>query len=265
MKDTIETNDSSSYDARFAASLGGSEYDDLLLVLDFYAEFQAETGKAIQEYIAEHCQGLETIKVLEAGTGTGITTLELLKADPRVQVISVDNEPKMLDAVKEKFAANDVLKDRVNFILSDILKYLESCEDESIDAFASVYTIHNFTTEFRKNVIALVAKKLKKGGIFINGDKYAREEEMHQKDLLAEVTRFDRFLLVAAQEENNGNAVRASHLRQVREDWVKHYAEDDENKITVEEQNSIFKELGFVDVRWEKRFDLQVTVKAIKE
>jgi len=100
----MENKNNSSYDARFSSVLGGGEYEDLLIALDYYNQFQAETGKALKEYIESNCQDASEIKVLEAGPGTGITTIEILKADKRVKVISVDNEPKMLDAVKNKFA-----------------------------------------------------------------------------------------------------------------------------------------------------------------
>lgn len=119
-----------------------ASYDDLLLALDFYNEFQAETGKALKQYIKEHCQ-------------------------------------------------------RVDFILSDILTFLELCEDNSFDAFASVYTLHNFTPDFRIKVLELIAKKLKHGGVFINGDKYAESEEMHKTDLANEIKNYDKFYIVA--------------------------------------------------------------------
>ncbi|MEN9405528.1 MAG: hypothetical protein RLY47_487 [Candidatus Parcubacteria bacterium] len=252
------------YDARFAESLGGSEYDDLLIAIDYYDEFQSQTGKALQEYIAKHCADQTEIKVLEAGPGTGITTFKLLKSDPRVVVVSVDNEPKMLQAVRERFDQAQELKDRVEFVEADILAFLESCEDETFDAFASVYTLHNFTPDFRTKVIELIARKLKKGGVFINGDKYAREEDSHQQDYAAEARNYGKFDEAADEAERSGKQERAAHLRKIHEEWLKHMAEDEKNKITVEEQNALFERLGFIDVEWGKRFDLVTTVTAIK-
>lgn len=259
-----KTDKNAAYDARFAETLGGQEYDDLLIALEFYNEFQADTGKALKDYIDGHCQNLPTIKVLEAGPGTGITTLELLKSDPRVQVTSVDNEPKMLSAVKDRFSKSEELKGKVEFVLSDILKFLESREDESFDAFASVYTLHNFPPEFREKVIRLIAKKLKPGGVFINGDKYAEDEELHQKDLTDTKKRYDKFDIAADKAEQAGDNVRAEHLRSLKKEWADHDLEDDKNKITVEEQNKLFEELGFTDIEWGKRYELVTTVKAIK-
>ncbi len=258
------TKNSSAYDARFSESLGGSEYDDLLIALEHYDEFQSQTGNALKKYIEANCQGFSTIKVLEAGPGTGITTLKLVDADPRVHVVSVDNEAKMLEVVRGRFSKVPELKDRVEFVLSDILTYLESCPDQSFDAFASVYTLHNFTPDFRGRVISQITKKLKRGGVFINGDKYAREGGLHKEDYVGEIGNYDKFLIVADREEKAGNIDRAKHLRKIKEDWIKHCAEDEINKITVVEQENMFKELGFKNIEWGKRFDLAITVSAIK-
>lgn len=254
----------SSYDARFSSALGGSEYDDLLIALDFYDEFQAQVGIALKRYLEDHCVGQDEIHVLEAGPGTGITTMQLLKADPRVKITAVDNEKKMLDAVRDRFASMEGAAGRVDFVLSDILEFLESKEDNCFDVFASVYTLHNFTPDFRIKVLDLIAKKLKHGGVFINGDKYAREGNEHQSDFDSEIRNYDKFEMAAAEAESRGNIERAAHLRKIREEWTLHAAEDEKNKITVEEQNQILKEFGFKDVEWGKRFDLVVTVKAIK-
>lgn len=251
-------------DQRFAESLGGEEYDDLLLALDFYQEFQEESGKALKEYIKSHCIEQHEILVLEAGPGTGITTLQILNADPRVRVVSVDNESKMLEVVKKKFATVENFKNRCEFLLADILKYLESCPDDSFDAFVSVYTLHNFTPDFRRQVIEAITRKLKPGGIFINGDKYSRDEEGYKQDLAGELRSYDKFDVEADKAEAAGKLERAKHLRQIKKDWTAHMWEDDVNQITVEEQRKMLEDLGFKDISWMKRFDLVITVTAIK-
>lgn len=250
---------------RFADSLGGEEYDDLLLAIQYYQEFQEESGKALREYINSYRTQQEEILVLEAGPGTGITTLQILNTDPRVRVISVDDEPKMLEAVKKKFASHEDFKGRCDFVLADILEYLRQCPDNSFDAFVSVYTLHNFTPSFRKEVIEVIAKKLKPGGIFINGDKYARDEEGHKEDLAGELRNYENFDAEADKAEADGNIERANHLQQIKKDWIVHMWEDDNNKITVEEQNKMLNDLGFKDISWMKRFDLVSTVAAIKK
>lgn len=254
----------SGYDARFSSVLGGEEYDDLLIALEFYNQFQSEAGEALKQYIQNHCINFETINVLEAGPGTGITTINILNSDPRVRVVSVDNEPKMLEAVKHKFSQLSEYKDRVEFVMADILAYLDATPDESFDAFVSVYTLHNFTPDFREKVLELIAKKLKHGGIFINGDKYAESEPMHKKDLENELKSYDKFDLAADEAEKSGDKNRAEHLRKVRKEWIAHMWEDERNRITVEEQNAIFEKLGFANVEWKKRYDLVVTVQALR-
>lgn len=261
-------------DGRFEDSLGGEEYDDLLLALDFYQEFQEQPGKALSDYIQEHCAEQKEINILEAGPGTGITSIQILKADKtgdpetgesRIHLTAVDNEEKMLNVVKEKFGASEEYKDHVEFVLADILEYLEACEDNSLDAFVSVYTIHNFTTEFRNKVIAAIARKLKPGGVFINGDKYSRDEAGYKQDLDGELKNYEKFEVEADKAEALGDIERAKHFRQIHKDWIKHMWEDDVNQITVEEQNKMLEELGFQDIIWMKRFDLVTTVRAIKK
>jgi len=262
-EETTPKNDA--YDARFSDILGGEEYDDLLIALEFYDEFQTQTGLALKKYLETNCQNLPIIKVLEAGPGTGITTFELLKTDPRVKVVSVDNEPKMLSAVENRFAQVKDLKDRVDFVLADILKFIEDSPDNSFDAFASVYTLHNFTPDFRRKVIEVISKKLKPGAIFINGDKYSRENPDHQNDIAAEIKNYDKFDIAAAKAEAEGNLERAAHLRKIKGEWIAHTHEDDKNQITVEEQENMLRELGFTDIQWGKRYDLVTTVTAIKK
>src|ERR1700682_586075 len=227
-----------STDTRFAETLGGSEYEDLLIALEYYDDFQAETGAALRRYVQKHCQHLGSIRVLEAGPGTGITTLELLKADPRVHVTSVDNEPKMLKAVEDRFTNLAEQKDRVEFVLADILQYLESCDDDSLDAFASVFTLHNFAPAFRSSVISLIAQKLKQGGAFINGDKYAQRDDLHQIDFASEIRNYGKFEVAAKAADEAGDTSRAAHLRQVHAEWVHHADEDEVNKITVDETHA---------------------------
>jgi ubiquinone/menaquinone biosynthesis C-methylase UbiE len=264
MEESKSGSEISAYDARFSDILGGKEYDDLLIALEFYNEFQSETGAALRTYISEHCKDSKVVKVLEAGPGTGITTFELLKADPRVKVVSVDNEPRMLEAVKGRFAKVAELKERVEFVFADILRFLEECPDGSFDAFASVYTLHNFTPDFRRKVIELISKKIKKGVVFINGDKYAETEQLHKKDLENEIKNFNKFDIAADKAEKGGDRTRAEHLRQIKKEWIDHTWEDDKNRISMEKQNEMFRELGFTDIEWGKRYDLVATVQAIK-
>jgi tRNA (cmo5U34)-methyltransferase len=254
-----------SYDARFADILGGEEYEDLLLALEFYHEFEAETGARLKEYIEKYCKDKVEVTVLEAGPGTGITTLELLKADSKVKVVAVDNEEKMLEAVKGRFEKNDEIKNRVEFVMADILTYLETLPDAKFDAFASVYTLHNFNPEFRNKVIVQIARILKSGGIFINGDKYAEDDiELHDKDLRGEIANYEKFVSVAEKAEQEGDFEKAKHFRDLKKEWTDHMWQDDKVKITVNEQEEMLNDLGFSEIKWGKRDDLVSTISAIK-
>ena len=66
-----EVNEKSAYDARFSDVLGGEEYDDLLIALEFYNKFQSGTGQALREYIGKYGKDLPVVRVLEAGRARG--------------------------------------------------------------------------------------------------------------------------------------------------------------------------------------------------
>lgn len=260
MKDNRKT---PTYDARFSEIYSEREYTDLLIPFDFYKEFEAETGLVLKRYIQENCQHTNIIKVLEAGFGTGVTTVELLNTDYRVMVTAVDNESKMLEIAKKKFAMNPEFNGRIKLVHADIVEFLES-DTGMYDAFASVYTLHNFPHDYRKKVIGLIASRLRPGGIFINGDKYARDEVGHKEDFAAEIGNHDKFDILADKAEKEGDLQNSEYWRRLKKEGIQHAEKDDKIKITVKEQDEMFREFGFKDIEWRKRFDLVTTVSAIK-
>jgi len=253
------------YDARYSDMHEEGQYRDLLIPFDFYDAFQADTGKKLGQYIEVHCRNSSNIQVLEAGSGTGVTTRELLNIDPRITVVAVDNEAKMVDITKARYSKESDLKERVEFVHADILSFLESSGDNSYDAFVSVYTLHNFSSDYRRKVINLVSKKLKQGGIFINGDKYAREGDDHRADFASEIKNHDKFDIAAHQAEKQGDITKALYWRRLKEEGIQHAKKDEEIKITVKEQEDMLKEFGFLKIEWGKRYDLVTTVSAIKQ
>jgi ubiquinone/menaquinone biosynthesis C-methylase UbiE len=249
---------------RYSEFTQENEYNDLLIPFAFYREFQIGMGDILKKYIQEYCQDLIEIKIIEAGPGTGITTFELLKVDPRIKIVAVDNESKMIDILRAKFEKIPEMKDRVIFIQADILDFLKSADDESYDVFASVYTLHNFIPEHRVKVVGLLAQKLKSRGIFINGDKYARDEG-HDEDFAAEILNHNKFEDLALFEEAKGNTEKAAYWRRLKAEGIEHAHKDNANRITVSEQNEILTRFGFTDIKWGKRYDLVTTVTALKK
>lgn len=233
---------STNYEERFSGVLG-SEYNLFEKSIPWHEEFQNK----IEEEISSYCVGLKEI-VLEAGCGTGITTIRILNADKRIKVIALDNEDKTLQQAKE--VLND-LQDRIDFVKEDILKYLEKMKEKSLDIFASAYVIHNLPPEYRERMFKEVSRVLKAGGLFINGDKYARNDENQQKiDLEEQIKNFDIYDEIGRQD--------------MKIEWIKHYNEDEKIKITENDQKKILEDLKFHDIKTIFRKRMEVIITAVK-
>ena len=250
---------------RFAA-VGGAEYEWLVKVLTWYGDFQADVGSVLQEACAAQFSGAESIHILELGTGTGLTTEEILKADSRIAVTTIDNEPAMLGVAQARLGSSKAFEGRVFFVENDLLRHLRSLGDRSVDGVVSVFTLHNFPLDLRKQVLVEVARVLKSGGIIVFGDKFSQDDErLHAADLAEELANIAKIGVFADEAEASGDADLAQHLRQLKAEWDVHYLDDDKIRGPVREQEEILQEIGFVGIRWSgKRFDLVTTVSAIK-
>jgi len=214
---------------RFSGVLG-EDYDLFGKSVSYHDELQDTIGK----YLTEHTSiDSGRVKILEAGVGTGITTLRILKANPFIEVYGIDNESKTLNQAKE------VLQDfasRIFFFEADILEALKHWPPESLDGFVSAYLIHNLPPEYRKNLFPEIVRVLKKGAVFINADKYALDDETeHQKNLSEQIEAFKVYDEMGRPD--------------VREEWTKHYLQDEKIKFRENEQTALLEEFGFSNIQ----------------
>jgi ubiquinone/menaquinone biosynthesis C-methylase UbiE len=230
--------------------LGNRDYELRYLAMDYAKEFQQTVRTALKNLAAELPEAKE-LKVLEAGSGTGLTTIEILEADPRIKVIACDNEPKMMDQAKLVLAD---LNERIDFKEGDILSTLKNIESESLDAFASALTVHNFLTDYRMEVFQEITRVLKKGGLFVNADKYAFDDlDKHLNSLKDQIKSFDIF---DRPDINRPD---------VKEGWTNHYHQDELTKITEGEQVKILESLGYEDIKVTFRQSMEATIVARKK
>ncbi len=152
---------------RFSEELG-EEYS---LFESVYPHFNAFQEKIANE-LAQKCDKKEWL-VLEIGCGPGPTSIRLLEANPKIKLICIDNEEKMISQAMQGLKK---YKNRVEFVNSDALSFLKSSEDTKFDAIVSGWTIHNFNDEYRNNVLKEILRVLKNKGVFINGDNYALDD-----------------------------------------------------------------------------------------
>lgn len=96
-----------------------------------------------------------------------------------------------------------------------------------------------------------VSRVLRAGGLFINGDKYARNNENQQRiDLEEQIKNFDIYNEIGRQD--------------MRIEWTKHYNEDEKIKITENDQKKILEDLKFHDIRTVFRKRMEVIMTAVK-
>lgn len=219
---------------RFGGTLG-EEYDLFKLSVPHIGEFE----KAIADEVTLNFKDSKAfeIKVLELGSGTGITTKFLLEADPRVHIVAVDNEKVMMNQISEniKFWQEEY---RVELHLEDIFEYLKSVDDGFFDVVASGYVLHNFSQTFRNKILADIYRVLKPDGLFVNGDKYARDDASEQEKVFAEqVRRFDVYDSIGRSD--------------YKAEWIKHYQEDERPEVVFKEGNAkkYMESLGFKNVQ----------------
>ncbi len=220
----------------------GEEYQLFKLACPHYDELERVVGEVIAKRYSNSEQKI--IGALELGCGPGYTTSVILSADSRIRVKAVDNEPVMISQART--CLEDYVKEgRVELVEQDALTYLQSLEDESVDVFASGFTLHNFDNEYRNQVLNEVYRIMKKGGLFVNADKYARDEE-HNEDLQWQLQQF----------REKYDAIGRPDLK---EEWTKHYLEDEAPKVIMLEEEAIaeMKKIGFssIDILLRKKME----------
>lgn len=236
-------------DNNFSGFVGGKDYELIFRINPHQKILQALVGQTLEERY-ENRQDLKEINVLDIGTGTGLTSYQILSADPRIKLTSVDNEPKMIAEAKNNLKSF-LDAGRIEISKEDALEFLENTPDASMDEVATAFTIHNFDAAYREKVLKEVLRILKPGGTFINADKYVPDDpEEYKKEYDWQIQQFND----------------ADVAEEVREGWIKHYEVDDRPEIIMKENESIelMKRIGFVDVATSNRHHLEMLLTATK-
>jgi tRNA (cmo5U34)-methyltransferase len=218
-------------ETRFAGSLS-DDYPLWRLARPFLGEVHGTVTAELAKYAKAHPGPL---KAIDIGMGDGAIT-ELLLAEPKLKVVGVDNEPKMVFRAQE--ALRDALEGgRLKVVLDDALSFLGGRPAGSVDIAASGYVLHNLTEAYRDGVYDQIFRVLKPGGLLINADKYAQSGQAHRDALNWQLGRFFD-VLVPRQKYD------------LLRDWVLHYVEDELPGRVMPEVDAIarLKRAGFADI-----------------
>jgi tRNA (cmo5U34)-methyltransferase len=229
---------------RFSQTIG-DDYDLFKLGCDYHDEFQIETIKQISRVFGD----TKSLKVLEIGFGTGITSAEILSQSD-CNLIGIDNESKMLE--KANLNLNSFLG-RYELITTEALEYLKKQKADSFDVVVNVWVLHNIPLEIRLQIIKEIFRVLRSGGLFLNGDKIASDElPLHKIQLDLQFKMFDKFSEIGRKD--------------LQKEWTEHYLEDDKpsKKLIQKEFIDFLIQIGFSKVEAIKRYNLDLILTAIK-
>ncbi|MCK9396714.1 MAG: class I SAM-dependent methyltransferase [Methylobacter sp.] len=241
--------DTSPYDAMFSGVIG-QDYELLNLICPLATKMSRLVGAAASEYAA---QTTDNLTVVELGGGTGITTLSLLTASDKFNILSIDNEPVMQEQAKKhlhKWAAEGKLA----FCGDDALSALKNIAAGSVDIVASAYTLHNFLDSYRKEVIQEIYRILKPGGHFINGDRYGLDDiSKHTRTIQDEVGGYFKVLTQINKPD-------------VLEHWIVHLFSDESENHVMRESIALdqLRDAGFSSVNLTHRLEVNALVTATK-
>jgi ubiquinone/menaquinone biosynthesis C-methylase UbiE len=141
----------------------------------------------------------------------------------------------------------------VDFRQADALEALKALPAASVDVVASNYAIHNFTQDYRAQVLAEIHRVLVPGGLFVNGDRYAIDDRAaHLEDTQAMVRQWFRLF-------------RELDRLDLLEDWIVHLYSDESPEHIMYYQPSLAQlaETGFA-VTVDFREGVDTLLKAIK-
>lgn len=115
----------------------------------------------LQEQVAAATRGPAVERVLELGTGTGITALRVLDVHPEAQLVGIDESAAMLEA------ASAVLSPEADLRVSRLEDPLPA---GPFGLVVSALAVHHLDGDGKADLFRRVAEVLRPGGRFVLGD-----------------------------------------------------------------------------------------------
>ncbi|MBN2240804.1 MAG: class I SAM-dependent methyltransferase [Dehalococcoidales bacterium] len=169
----------------------------------------------------------DTVTLLDLGCGTGLELDEIFKKLPDIKVTGIDLTQPMLDQLKQKYPAKDLILICGDYRTVDL-------GIERYDCVISVQTIHHFLEGEKTALYRKIRGSLKPGGLYIESDYTASDQAM-QDECYKEYR--------TVREENKITGDELYHI---------------DIPFTLENRISMLKKAGFISV--EAVFRLEYTV-----
>ena len=188
-------------------------------------------------------------EIIEIGTGRGLTTGKILNLCDEAKITSVDNDAGMVAQASEDLEQH-IKAGKLKIKTQGALEFLKSFPDNSISLVVSGFTIHNFKSDYRLDVLAEIYSVLKPGGEFITADKIMPDEdEILQKEARWQNTQFDKIY---------------DPIERMK--WIDHYDDDMAPDVIMREDELIktMEKIGFSYVSVSDRHHLDALLVARK-
>ena len=234
----------------FSGAIGGKNLKTVNMAAPHQELLQRSVGIELRKIFTDKKSGGD-IEIVKIGTGAGLTSLEILEADKRIKVISMDNEPKMISEARKNLK-DQIDSGRIKIAEQDALVFLKALLDNSVDAVASGFTLHNFNRVYRREVLEEVFRCIRPGGCFINADKYVPDDkDEYEKEYSWQIEQFKK----------------ADVSGEIKEGWLKHYEADSNPEVIMRtaEAVKLMEEIGFKDIKISDRHHLDALLEAWKK
>ena len=187
--------------------------------------------------------------IIDIGCGTGETTKYILKQNPTIKIIAIDNNQQMINQLKDNLKEY-IDNGQVIPICQDIFDYIKDVDTSFFDGITSSWTIHNFTKSKRNYLLKEIFRTLKPNGIFVNMDKYVSDDSKEEQQS------FDEFVkkMKLIPDKTVSNVV------------IKHEDEDRHPEIIMKksESTSEIKEIGFRNICFHMNVGRETVMSCLK-
>ncbi|MGV8168706.1 MAG: class I SAM-dependent methyltransferase [Candidatus Nanoarchaeia archaeon] len=162
------------------------DYDLDALAFPDQDRLQSIVGDKVRDYYREI--GERTLRILEIGSGTGITSKEIISATGNIELLMLDESQVMIAQARKNLASLLPRVKSKEFIEAEIgdyfssRKYLARQEKNRFDMIISAQTLHNIERNERLEILKGIYANLKKRGIFVNADIIYGNTSPQRKD-----------------------------------------------------------------------------------
>lgn len=218
-------------------------YDLLEKVYENYNKFQKSLIEPINFFVEN---SVNTVKILEIGSGTGITTNIILESVKNIELTSIDIDPYTIDFLKKQLAEKN--KENFKLLNVDAFDFLKSCRNNSYDIVVSAFTIHNFTSQYRIKFYKELYRVMSENSMFLNADKYSPDNIKTRIESLK--YRISKYINVFMYENEP----------ELLKEWIAHYIDDlSANKVMlISESQKLLTKIGFKNIEIEKENDIEM-------